>query len=371
MAFRKLKNIRIKTPKILSKKKNQIRSKVGKAPGTLVYLGERDLEEISIVATEYDPEYYNRSTLSSIDELNSLIQNKPPERKLWINICGIPVNEIEQIGKSLNIHPLTLEDILNTYQRPKIEYYEDYIYSVSKFLSLENSKILKEEQVNIILKDNLVISIQELKSDLFEMVYERIRLGSNIFRKAKCDYLFYVLNDIIIDHYFIITEEFSDYIDDLQERLLDSPHSDDLSEIRRLKKEVQKARQLIIPMRENMNSLLRRESGFITETSVPYLRDASDHMIQIYENTDVLRDSIMTLLDIYLSSISNKMNQVMKVLTIIATIFIPLTFIAGIYGMNFTNMPELQWEYGYFAVLIVMLVIGIAFGLFFKRKHWF
>lgn len=354
----------------MSNRKKQIRSKVGKPPGTLIYLGEREIKDTLIVVTEYDPDYYQKYELKNLEELKELIIKKPEERRLWINFLGIPVHQMSEIGEILKIHPLTLEDILNTYQRPKIEYYEDYIYSVSKLLNLSETKALLQEQVSIILKDNIVISIQELKTDMFEVVYERIKMGSMIFRKAKSDYLFYVLSDILIDNYFVITEELSDHLDDLQERLLDFPQKDDLNEIRNIKREVQKARQLIIPMRENINSLLRRESVLIKETTIPYLRDTSDHMLQIYENTEVLRDSIITLLDIYLSSVNNRMNQVMKVLTLIATIFIPLTFIAGVYGMNFTNMPELHWKYGYYAVLLVMLVVGILLGIFFKRKHW-
>ena len=264
-----------------------------------------------------------------------------------------------------------MEDVLNTDQRPKMEDFGDYMYIVLKMFYYDGkNNDTVEDQISLILGSNFVVSFQERQGDVFDPVREQIRSGRGHIRKSGADYLTYALIDTIVDNYFIILEKLGEKIEDAEEELLTNPTSQTLQAIHNLKKEMMFLRRSVWPLREIVSSLERDESALIKRTMLVYLRDVYDHTIQVAETTETFRDMLSGMLDIYLSSMSNRMNAVMKVLTIVATIFIPLTFVVGIYGMNFKYMPELEWQWGYYTVLSIMVVIGVLMIIYFKKKKW-
>jgi magnesium transporter len=282
------------------------------------------------------------------------------------------VEAVEKLGNCFGLHPLVLEDILNTDQRPKMEIYGDYVYIVLKMLYGSGPRRLVEtEQVSLILGSNFVISFQEgIEGDVFDPVRERIRSGKGFIRKMGADYLAYSLIDTIVDNYFVILEGLGERVELLEEELLVHSTTTTIQEIHKFKNEMILVRRMVWPLREVISGLGRRESPLIKETTEIYLRDVYDHTVQVMDTIEVYREMLSGMLDIYLSSVSNRLNSVMKVLTIIATIFMPLTFIAGIYGMNFKYMPELEWRWGYPAVWLIVAVIGISMLIYFKKKKW-
>ncbi len=294
----------------------------------------------------------------------------------WINIDGIhEVEIIEKIGSHFGFHPLMLEDIVNTGQRPKLEDSESYIFIVLKMLYFdEKAGEINAEQVSLIIGSNFVISFQEKEGDVFNHIRERIRSAKGRIRKTGADYLAYSLLDAIVDNYFLILEKSGERIGAMEEEVVANPTPPTLQIIHHLKRDIIFLRKSVWPLREVVNGLERSESKLIKKTTRIFLRDVYDHAIQVIDTIETFRDTISGMLDIYLSSVSNKMNEVMKVLTIIATIFIPLTFIAGIYGMNFNpeasawNMPELNWRFGYFLSLVAMLTVGFVIVAYFKLK---
>jgi magnesium transporter len=343
--------------------------KGGLPPGTLAYVGEKKVEKVIITVFDYNSEQYKEKELKSIEECFSY---KDTPTVTWINIDGLHQVEImEKIGNHFGIHPLIMEDILNTRQRPKMDDLEDYVYVVLKMLSYnEEDDVIDVEQTSIILGHNFVISFQEKEGDVFEPIRERIRKNKGRIRKMGADYLAYALVDSVVDNYFTILEKLWERIEFLEEELVENPSIQTLQEIYELKREMIFLRKSIWPLREVISELERGESSLIKESTGIYLRDVYDHTIQVIDTVETFRDMISGMLDVYLSSLSNKMNEVMKVLTIIATIFIPLTFLAGVYGMNFRYMPELEWHQGYFAVLFLMVIIFIGMVIYFRKKKW-
>jgi len=350
----------------LTKKRS---AKIGLPPGTLIHIGERKTEKVRINILDYDEAQFEEEEAKTIEE-SFPFKDKPTVT--WIDIEGIhQVEIIEKLGSHFGLHPLLLEDILNTDQRPKMEDYGDYIFIVLKMLYLgEANNEIEAEQVSLILGSNFVISFQEREGDAFDPVRDRIRNAKGRIRKAGADYLAYTLLDAIVDNYFIILESLGETIEETEEQLATNPNPETLQLIHALKKEMIFLRKSIWPLREVISGLERCESSLIHESTGAYLRDVYDHTIQIIDTVESFRDMISGMLDIYLSSISNKMNEVMKVLTIFASIFIPLTFVAGIYGMNFSFMPELKWQWGYFGILGVMALVGISLVVYFKRRKW-
>ncbi len=343
--------------------------KTGLPPGTPVYVGERKDEKVRISVLDYDEKQCQEKEVKDVEECFPF---KDTSTVTWINIDGIhKVDIIEKIGKNFGLHPLILEDIVNTEQRPKIEDFGDYMYIVLKMLYHdENTGEIKIEQVSLILGENFVISFQEREGDIFNPVRERIRKGKGRIRKMKADYLAYVLLDAIVDSYFFILEKTGEQIEDLEEKVVSQPKPETLQEIHKLKRMMIFLRRSVWPLREVISIIERGESSLIQESTRIYLRDVYDHTIQVIDSVETFRDMLSGMHDTYLSSISNRMNEIMKVLTIIATIFIPLTFIAGIYGMNFKFMPELDLSWGYFAVWIVMGAVAVLMVIFFRRKKW-
>jgi magnesium transporter len=350
--------------------------KSGLPPGTLVHVGIKKTEKVKITVIDYDEGNFEEKELKNIKDC---FPYKDKSTVTWINIDGVhQVDIIEKIGKHFNLHPLVLEDIVNTGQRPKIEDFDDYLFVVLKMLYRnENEKEAQAEQVSLIVGPQFVITFQERVGDVFNPLRERIRNGKGRIRKMGPDYLAYALIDSIVDNYFTILEKLGEDIEEMEKDLVGDPKPPILQSINRLKAELLFLRKLIWPLREVINGLQRGESSLIKETTGIYLRDVYDHTIQVIDTIETFRDLASGMFDTYLSSVSNRMNEVMKVLTIIATIFIPLTFIAGIYGMNFNpevsllNMPELNWKYGYVTSVGIMVLVALVMVFYFKRKKWF
>ncbi len=355
-------------PKQLLKKRPK--KKLGVAPGTLVHVGEPSQERITINLIDYDSEQFHEELLA-IDDVQRCCQLKASPSISWININGVhEIGHIEALGNCFNLHPLVLEDILNTDHRPKVEDYEDYLFLVLKMLFYDREGGIHTEQVSLVLGPNYVLSFQEKTGDVFDGVRDRLRIAKGRIRKQGADYLAYALMDAIVDGYFSILEQIGDEIEEMEQELVTDPSPQTLNRIHNFKREMILLRKAVWPLRELISALQRGESRLIAETTAIYLRDVYDHTIQVVDTVETFRDLIAGMLDLYLSSISNRMNEVMKVLTIIATIFIPLTFFAGIYGMNFEYMPELKWRWGYFGLWGVMLAISAGMLIFFRRKRW-
>jgi magnesium transporter len=343
--------------------------KAGLSPGTLVHIGEQKTETAQFSLMNYDPDQLQDKQLATIDEAFAY-KDTPPVT--WINIDGLhEISTIERIGHHFNIHPLTLEDIVNTGQRPKAEEYDDYIFIVFKMLFYDDALThITSEQVSLILGAHYLISFQEKEGDVFNFVRERIRKAKGRIRKSGSDYLTYTLIDATVDHYFFILEKLGEKLERIEEELLGDPQPRTLQSIHSLKRELIYFRKQVWPIRELLNHLMHEESPLVQESSHIFFRDVYDHTIQAIDTIESLRDALNGLQDLYLSTLSHKMNEVMKVLTIMATIFIPLTFIAGIYGMNFKFMPELEWKWSYPILWALLVAIFVFMLLWFKRKRW-
>jgi len=341
----------------------------GLAPGTLVHIGERKTESVRITYIDYDEHNFKENQVPTIEECFPF---KTTPTVTWINIDGLHQTDIiEKLGEQFELHPLILEDILNTGQRPKMEEYEKYIFIVLKMLSYnDEEQTVQAEQVSLVLGPNFVISFQESMGDVFEQIRHRIRNGKARIRKMASDYLMYALLDAVVDNYFVVLERFGERIESMEDELVADPTEKTLEQIHTLKREMIYVRKSVWPLRELISGLQRTESSLISGATMVYLRDVYDHTIQVIDTVESFRDMVSGMLDIYLSSISNRMNAVMKVLTIMATIFIPLTFVAGIYGMNFRYMPELELRWGYPAVWAIMVLVAVVMLFCFRKKKW-
>jgi len=343
--------------------------RAGLAPGTLVYVGERRVEKTAIAVIDYNEAEMHEATGVAPEDCQGYVN---AETVTWIDLVGLHDTDVLQaLGNVSGIHPLILEDIVNTGQRPKMEDHGEYIYMVLKMLYRRpNDDEIVAEQVSLILGKGYVLSFQEVPGDVFGPVRERIQKGKGRIRRMGADYLAYSLLDAIVDNYFLVLEDIGEKIEALQERVIDHADPETLQGIHRLKRDMIFMRKSLWPLRELAGGVERSESPLIQETTGPYLRDIYEHTIQVIDTVESLRDMLSGALEIYMTTVSNRMNEVMKVLTVIATIFIPLTFIAGVYGMNFENMPELKWPFGYAAVLGVMVAMGVGMVVFFKRRKW-
>jgi len=352
-------------PKLIKKRSR----KTGLPPGAMVYLGDRPDKEVQITIVTYNEQEYTEVTQKDFREC---VMPGAADHVTWINVNGLhKVEHLEQLGECFHLHPLVLEDILNMDQRPKVEDYGSYLFIVLKILHLkEKTTEVVTEQVSYIVGENYVISLHEQDEDVFAPVRSRLKAGKGRIRKSGADYLAYALLDLIVDNYFLIMERLGEIIEEVEAELLASPTPTTLHTIHQLKRDTILLRRSVWPLREVINHLERSESPLIKDATVPYLKDVYDHVIHVIDNIEAFRDILAGILDIYLSTVSNRLNEIMKVLTIIATIFIPLTFIAGVYGMNFKYMPELEWPWGYFVVLGVMvLMAGIMFN-YFRKMGW-
>jgi magnesium transporter len=346
----------------------EISKKVGLPPGSLVYVGDKEEKRFKLTVVEYNHDTYREEELASLESCLVLADE---DKVTWLDVNGLHhVQNLQKLGDCFSLHPLVLEDILNTNQRPKIEDYGDYLYLVLKILSYhEDENELNSDQLSLIIGRNFVISLHENDEAMFTSIRERLKSRGRI-RRAGADYLAYSLMDLVVDQYYVILEQLGETIEDLEEELVSHPNPQTLHQIHQLKRTMIILRRSVWPLREVLSQLERRESPLIQEGTALYFKDVYDHVIQVIDTIETFRDMLSGMLDVYLSSLSNRLNEVMKVLTIIATIFIPLTFIAGVYGMNFEHMPELKWRWGYFAILGLMAVAATVMLFFFRKKKW-
>lgn len=343
----------------------------GTAPGTLAAHGEAGDVPVRITLFRYDPERFEERILRA-EEIAAL--PPPGDGVVWLEICGLSdPGVVRAVGEKYGFHPLALEDVLNVPQRPKIERYEDHLLIVLREVRYPEPP----EQVSVFLKEGVVVSFQERPGDAFDRIRDRLRNMKGQIRALGADFLAYALCDAVIDAFFPTLEKLGDDLEELEERVVASPSPPVFHEIRRAKQHLLDVRRAVWPARDAMNELLREETPLIRPGTRPYLRDCYDHAIQLMDMAETFREMAAGLVDEYMSSMSNRMNEIMKVLTVIATIFIPLTFVAGLYGMNFDtkaspyNMPELGWRYGYPAALLVMAVVAAGMLYYFRKKKWF
>src|SRR5665647_3032084 len=343
--------------------------KTGLPPGGLINVDDKKNETVQISLLSYTEDSFQEK-LIDINKMSPLIASK--SKIHWIAVGGIhDVDIINKLGNIFGLHPLVLEGILNTDNRPKIENYDKYTYVVAKLLLYdEKQNEFTTEQESFILGENYVISFSERKTEIYSTVQERIRKGAGHTRKMGADYLLYSLLDVIVDNYFNVLEKLSDEIELAEDELISNPSPDTLKVIHKFKRQMLYMHKAVWPLREVIGVMERNEIILMKESTSIYMRDLYDHVIQIMETVETLRDILSSMLDMYLSSISNRMNEVMKILTMISTVFIPLTFIVGLYGMNFKYMPELSWTFMYPVVWVIMISIAVLMLSFFKKKKW-
>jgi len=343
--------------------------KLGLSPGTLMHVGAKKTEKTRITVIDYDAAGFIEKEVASVEECFPF---KETATVTWINVDGVhDASVIEKLGTRFDIHPLVLEDIMTTTQRPKTEDLGGAVFVVLRMIEYdEKCSEMTADQLSVILGPNYVISFQETPGDCFDSVRERIRNGKGRIRKLGPDYLAYALMDAVVDNYFFVLERLSEKIDDLEERLIAEPRRELLYEIHALKREMINLRKSVWPLREVINGLERLESPLIKKSTGVFLRDVYDHAIQVIDTVESFREILTSMVETYLSSVSNRMNEVMKVLTIIATIFIPITFLVGVYGMNFEFMPEIKWRWGYAFVWAVIIGTIVTMLAYFRRKKW-
>ncbi len=345
-------------------------NKVGLAPGTLIHVGEKKVEKPELTIIDYDSERFDRRDQVSIESCVSLQET---DTVSWINLYGLhDIDLVDRLGKAFNIHPLALEDILNTTHRPKFEIFDNSVLIILKMLTIDETEIsVTSEQFSFVFGQRYVLSFQERHGDVFNGVRERLERKSGRIRNRGTDYLVYALIDSVVDHYFNILEKIGDHLEDLEQDLINEPTPDCLNRIYHFKNQLMVLRKTIWPLREVIAEMQKGETELIDASTQVFLRDLYDHSIQVMDTIEIFRDSVSGLLELYMSSVSNRMNEVMKVLTIMASIFIPLTFIAGIYGMNFEYMPELKWRWAYPGIWLIMGGTVAGMVLYFKKKRWF
>ncbi|MFO7446594.1 MAG: magnesium/cobalt transporter CorA [Ignavibacteriaceae bacterium] len=351
------------------------RDKRGTSPGTLIFTGKQKIDRAKIIVFDYDVNSFSEKEVQSPEELTFF---KDSNKVSWLNVTGLhDLKIMERIGDVFNLHPLVMEDILNVEHSPKVENYDEYLFLIAKMIDLNSVQALNIEQVSFVLGKNYLITFQEDDEDVFNFIRERIRQNIGRVRKFGADYLMYRLLDSIVDNYFTILDNFDDRIERLEDKLIETPEKTSISSIHILRKEVSKLRRAVFPLRDTIYALEKERDVFIKKNTYFFLRDLSDHLKHFIDSVEGYRETMNGIMDVYLSNASHKMNEVIKLLTIISSIFIPLTFIVGIYGMNFKteiswwNMPELSWQYGYPAIMIFMLLLAGGLIYIFKRKKWF
>lgn len=354
----------------------------GQKPGTAVYTGEQRLDEVMMTVHDFDDEHYNVIPIEKIEKSEPYLKSKS---KTWIQVQGLhDVQKLQHVWDYFELHPLIQEDIVNMSQRPKVEHYSESVFIVMRLITPKNingndngSRSLHSEQISIVLGKDYVLSFQESDNPVFDPILKRLQLQTTRLRRLGSDYLAYALADAIVDHYFQSLDLIGESLEDLEELIISGPEERQLQKIHAMRRDLIYFRKSVWSLRDGINSLLRDDIPLISEEVKVFIRDVYDHLVQVIDSIETSREMIFGLYDMYMSGLSNRMNEVMKVLTIIATIFIPLTFIAGIYGMNFNteaspwNMPELSWYYGYPASLGVMALLIIIMIYYFKRKGWF
>ncbi|MDV0446905.1 Cobalt/magnesium transport protein CorA [Methanosarcinaceae archaeon Ag5] len=365
--------------------------KVGLPPGSLIYITEEEETEIpesekkvTVYAITYNESGYEEKKIESINDLKNLITDDPASAAAatapaasaapttWIHVTGLwDIDVVRALGEKYGIEPLTLEDILSMGQRPKTEEFETYIYTILKHVMFDDDdKEVINDQISIITKDKTVISFAEKSYNIFDPVIKRLKKDGRI-RKYGADYLTYALIDVVVDNYFLVMEQFEEWFDEVEKRMVSHPEKESAGEINRMRTELFLFNKAVWPLINVTDSLEKSESKLIKKPTRVYFRDVQDHVTRIVESIETGRETVTGIFDIYNSGISKRLNETMKVLTVISTIFIPLTFIVGVYGMNFEYMPELYWKYGYYACLGLMLLIFVTMILYFKKRGWY
>jgi len=341
----------------------------GAPPGTLVHTGAKREERVRITLIDYDAEH---SQERQVERIEDCFPFKETPTTTWVNVDGLhDVELIRRVGEEFGIHPLVLEDVLSVGQRPKIEEYEEYLFLVLHMLTFEGAAgAVHDEQISVIVGENWVFSFQERVGDVFDPVRERIRAGNSRIRARGVDYLAYALTDAVVDAYFGVLEGIGEVIEGIDSEVMGEPDQDTLHRIHRIKREMLVIRRAVWPLRDVLGHLLRSEHPRVAEETRVYLRDVYDHGVQVLDTVETLRDLASGLTDLYLSTVGQRTNEVMKVLTVIGSVFIPLTFVAGVYGMNFEYMPELTVRWAYPAILLLMAAMGGGMAWFFHRKGW-
>lgn len=351
------------------KQSSNFKKQIGLKPGAAIYTGHKQEKNLNIDYFSFDDLTLNKGTLDQTEDVLNLVNDK---YKLWTNLNGLNhTKSIENLCNQLNVHALSIADIVHVGQRPKFEEHEDYIFVLLKMLQYDGDGNLISEQISFVLGNQFLLTFQEAEGDVFEGIRERLKVTPSRIRSSNLDYLLYAFIDSIVDHYYLVIESLGHKVETLEDQLfLGTSEYDITSQIQGLKREVLRIRRSVFPLREVVNRLEKSDHRLIEKQTTTYYRDVYEHIIQILENIDINREMIWGLMDMHMTAISNRMNEVMKVLTIIATIFIPLTFIAGIYGMNFQHMPELEYQNAYFVLLGVMFLLVIGMLIYFKRKKW-
>lgn len=359
----------ISSKKERKKKKENASRSLGRAPGELVYLGDKENLETVLEVHEYTSEEYNTHKTKQIQ---NILNVKGNNRVTWINVNGLNnAQDITKIGRYFKLHPLILEDIVNTNQRPKIDEFENYIFIVMKMLYHNKENELLTEHISIIIGPDYVLTFQETEEDIFDPIRRRFKNQKSRLRSSGADYLAFSLMDAIIDNYSVVIEMFGTKVEQTEDELFLENSREGISrDIQYLKQDLLRLRRNVFPSREVISRLVKSQSELITIKTYNYLKDLQDHILQINDNIDLYREMVWGLMDMHMTTMSNKMNGIMKVLTIISTIFIPLTFIVGVYGMNFEHMPELHSENGYFVLWGIMIALFLALLIFFRRKKW-
>lgn len=344
-------------------------AKAGLPPGSLIHVGRRHAQETRVTVTAFNEDSIETWEPAAGDPL-------PPwetsERVIWVNVAGLrDAARVEDIGRHFRLHPLVLEDILNTEQRPKLEHYQETLYLVLKTFQREgHGRRLEYEQVSLVLGSRFVLSFFEADSPAFHSVLDRIKAGKGQIRRQQADFLLYSLVDAVVDSYFVVLEGLIEQVESLETSVVDHPRPEVIHGIHALRREAVQIRRTLWPLREVLNSLQRGESPLIERWTLLFLRDVYDHAVHIIESVEIQRDLVTGMLEIYVSTVSYRLGVVMKILTVITTVFMPLTLIAGLYGMNFSYLPGKDYPLGFAAVLAVMLIIGGAMLWLFRRKGW-
>lgn len=355
------------------------RKSPGEVPGTAIHTGSRQLEEVLMTVHDFDIEHFKSVDIQKIEKSEPYLDDPS---KTWIQVRGLhDIDKLRTVWDYFKLHPLVQEDIVSVFQRPKVEPYDEAVFIVLRIVTHQNSDRkadrLKNEQISIVLGKNYVLSFQESDDPVFEPVLKRLNTSTTRLRRLGPDYLAYALIDTVVDHYFQSLDLISESIEEVEEEIVRNPEQRHLQQIHSLRRDLILFRKSIWSLRDGINTLIRDDSPLISDQVKIYLRDVYDHIVQVIDSIETSREMVYSLYDMYMSGLSNRMNEVMKVLTVIATIFIPLTFVAGIYGMNFDpeaspwNMPELDWYFGYPLSLGLMLFISIIMLYYFRKKGWF
>ena len=351
------------------KQNSTYNNKIGLPPGSLIYVGKENKQKVTVSELTYSADHCEENIL---EKPSNCVSWNTPDAVSLVSVFGVhDIAIVEDAGAFFSLDSMILEDVVNTQSRSKMEEFDDFMFLRMKTLSVDiNSNEISSEHISLLLGKNGLISFQETDINILENLKDRIRKGRGLIRKRNSDYLFYRIVDTLVDNYFIVEEHLADLLEKLEENILENPHENINEEIYELKKKIVFAKRTISPLRECISNILKSDSGLVSESTQKYFHDVYDHLIHLIDAVDSQRETINDLLNLHMSIINNKMNEVMKVLTIFASIFIPLTFIAGIYGMNFEIMPELHWKYGYFIVWGIMLTVTIILLFYFRRKKW-